>query len=84
MLWHPTKPEIQDWFDQKAWEFATEENQSSRLTTEECLGINIYYDMHKYFFVEFLIILYEWLVQLTYQKINFQGGEPTYWTPELI
>ena len=51
---------------------------------EECLGRNIYSNIHEYFFVEFLIILYEWLEQLAYQKTDFQGGKPTFWIPELI
>ena len=28
--------------------------------------------------------MYEWLARFTYLKTNFQGGEPTSWTPELI
>ena len=39
---------------------------------------------HEYFFSKFSIILYEWLAYLTYRNTNFQGGEPTSWTPELI
>ena len=39
---------------------------------------------HEYFFSEFPIIFYEWSTRFTYHKINFQGGEPTSWTPELI
>ena len=44
----------------------------------------MYSDLHKYFFVDFSIILYEWLAQLTYRKTKFQGGEPSCWTPKLI
>ena len=40
--------------------------------------------LHEYFFNEFPIILYEWIARLTYKKTNFQGGEPTSWTPKLI
>ena len=40
------------------------------------MGRHIYWDIHKYFFTEFPIILYEWLAQLTYQKRKSQGGEP--------
>ena len=39
---------------------------------------------HEYFLFEFLIILYEWLARFTNHKTNFQGGEITSWTPELI
>ena len=40
--------------------------------------------IHDYFFSKFPVILYEWLVQLTYRKTNFQGGEPACWTRDLI
>ena len=83
-MWHPTKPEIQGWFDKKAQEFAPEENMNYRLTIEEWLGRNIYYDIHEYLFIEFLIILYDWLMHLTFEKRNFQGGDPTCWIPKLI
>ena len=39
---------------------------------------------HEWFFCEFPIILYKWLANFTSKKINFQGGELTSWTPELI
>ena len=84
MLWYPTKSNIQDWFDQKARDFVEKENQISRLTIEEWLESHIYFDIHEYFFVEFSIILYEWLAQLTFHKMDFQGGKPTYWTPNLF
>ena len=83
-MWHPERPEIQDWFDQKLQEFAEVENQNPGLTTDKWLAIYIHDGPHEYFFSEFLIILYKWLVRFTYKKTNFQGGEPTSWTPELI
>ena len=39
---------------------------------------------HKWFFYEFPIILHEWLVNFASKKKNFQGGEQTSWTSELI
>ena len=51
---------------------------------QKWLERHLYSDLHEYFFSEFSIILYEWLAILTYRKTNFQGGEPTGWTPELI
>ena len=77
MLWHLTRLEIQYWLDQKAQEFVVEENQNPRLTTEQWLGRYMYPDLHEYYFFELSIILYEWLVQLTSQKTNFQGVQPT-------
>ena len=52
--------------------------------TDEWLERYIHDSPHEYFFCKFPIILYEWLSRFTYKKINFQGGEPTSWTPELI
>ena len=39
---------------------------------------------YDYFFFELSVILYKWLVRLTYRKKNFQGGEPTSRIPESI
>ena len=39
---------------------------------------------HEWFFCEFYVLLLEWLVKFTSKKTNFQGGEPTSWTPKLI
>ena len=39
---------------------------------------------HEFFFSKFPIILYKCLARFTYRKKNFQGGESTSWTPELI
>ena len=80
MLWHPTKLEIEYWFNLKLREFAKIENQSPKLSTNDWLSKYIY----EWFFCEFPIILYEWLVWFIYKKKNHQGGEPTSWTPELI
>ena len=44
----------------------------------------IYDGPHEWFFYEFLVVLYEWLAKFTSKKTNFQGGEPTSFTPELI
>ena len=83
-MWHSTRPKIQDWFDQKLWEFAEVENQNPKLTMDKWLERYIHDNPHEYFFCEFPIILYEWLEQFTYKKTNLQGLEPTSWTPELI
>ena len=84
MLWHSTKPKIQDWFDQKIREFSDKENHNLGQTMNKWLAEYIHDGPHEYFFSEFPIIFYEWSTRFTYQKINFQGGEPTSWTPELI
>ena len=39
---------------------------------------------HEWFFCEFPVLLQEWLAKFTKKKMNFQGGDPTAWTLELI
>ena len=84
MLWHSTKPEIQDWVDFKALEFAQEERKGSRLNPTEWLGWYFYTCIHDIFFFELPILLHEWLSKLATQQIYFQGREPTEWNPQLI
>ena len=71
MLWHPTKPEIQDWVDFKELEFAREERKGSRCNPTEWLGWYLYTDIHKILFSEFSILLHEWLSKLETQQSNF-------------
>ena len=44
----------------------------------------IYLDIHDIYFIEFPILLYEWLSTLTTHKKNFEGGELTEWNLFLI
>ena len=39
---------------------------------------------HEWFFCEFHVLLQEWLANFTNKKTNFQGGQSTSWTLELI
>ena len=84
MLWHPTKPEIEDWFDLKLRYFVETENQNLKLSTTRWLKKYIYDDPYQWFFCEFLVVLYEWLAWFTYKKNNHQGGYLTSWNPRLI
>ena len=84
MLWHPTKPEIQDWVDFKALEFARGESEGSRLIPTQWLNRYLYIYIHEILFCEFPVYLYEWLLRLATQRRNFQGGEPIDWSPQLI
>ena len=61
MLWHLTKLEIQDWFYLRIQEFAEAENQNPKLMIDAWLERYIHDGPHKWFFCEFLVILYEWL-----------------------
>ena len=72
-MWHPTRPKIQDWFDQRLREFAEAENQNLGLTMDKWLVRYIHDGPHEYFFHDFSIIMYEWLAHFTYKKTNFQG-----------
>ena len=84
MFWHPTCLEIEGQFGLKLREFAETENQNPKLSMGNLLDRYIHNDPHEWFFYEFHIILYEWLAKSASKKKNFQGGEPTSWTPELI
>ena len=67
-MWHLSRLEIPDWFDQKLLEFAKAENQNSELSKDKWLERYVHDGPHKYFFSEFSIILYEWLAQFTYRR----------------
>ena len=84
MFWHPTRSEIEGWFDLKLWEFVEAENKNPKLSTGHWLDRYIHDGPHEWLFCEFPILLQEWLIKFTKKKTNFQGGEPTSWTPELI
>ena len=84
MLWHPTKPKIQDWVDFKELEFAREESEGTQWNPTDWLGRYNYSDIYEIFFFYFPIVLHEWLSKLETQQRNFQGGEPREWSPRLI
>ena len=84
MFWHPNQLEIEGWFDLKLWEFAKAENQNPKLSTGHWLDRYIHDGPHEWFFCEFHVLLHEWLEKFTSKKTNFQGGESTSWTLELI
>ena len=84
MFWHLTRPEIEGWFDLKLREFAKAENQNLKMLMSHQLDRQIHDGPHECFFCEFPILLHEWLTKFTSKKTNFQGGELTSQTPELI
>ena len=84
MFWHPTRPEIEEWFGIKLKDFAEAENQNLKLSTSNWLDRYIHDCPHELFFYDFPIILHEWMAKLASKKKKFQGGEPTSSTPELI
>ena len=84
MFWHPNQPEIEGWFDLKLREFVEAENKNMKLSMSHQLDIYIHDGAHEWFFCEFPVLLHEWLEKFTSKKTNFQGGEPTSYTSELI
>ena len=84
MFQHLTRLEIQGWFDLKLGEFAEAKNQNPKLSTGHWLDRYIHDGPHEWFFCECHVLLQEWLANLTKKKTNFQGGETTLWTLELI
>ena len=55
-----------------------------KLSTGHWLDRYIHDSPHEWFFCEFPILFHEWLAKFISKKTNFQGGELTSWTPELI
>ena len=84
MLWNLTRSEIKGWFDLKLEKFVEAKNQNPKLLTSQWLDRYIHNGPHEWFFCEFPILLHEWLEKFTKWKTNFQGGEPTSQTLELI
>ena len=84
MLWHPTKEEIEDWMDAKTLVFAQEESAGTRFSAKRWLDEYIYSDIHEIFFVEFPILLHEWLVGLASRRTNYQTREITKWSDQLV
>lgn len=75
MFWYLTKLEIQEWVAEKEkLEFVEAEKKYLLLSVEEWLEEYIYSDVHEVFFVEFPIILYEWLLNIVKQKQCFWAG----------
>ena len=84
MFWNSNQLEIEGWFDLKLREFTEAENKNPKLSMGDWLDRYIYNGPHECFFCEFIVLLHEWLENFSKKKKNFQGLEPTSWTPELI
>jgi len=72
------------WIEQNEIKFAEEQNQNSRISTEEWLQRYLFTDLHEIFFYEFTIIFHEWLSRLAERKNCFKKDQPTSWNPNLI
>ena len=71
MLWHPMNKEIEDWMDSKMLVFTQEEREGTQFSAENWIDEYIYSDIHEIFFVEFPILLHEWLSILVTKQTNF-------------
>ena len=78
------KEEIEDWLDAKTLVFAQEESAGTRFSTERWLDDYIYSDIHEIFFVEFPVLLHEWLVGLASRRTNYQTRKITKWSDQLV
>ena len=82
--WNPTKKELEDWWDLKLHEFAVQENKNSWILEEQWLNRYIFIDIHKIFFVTFLIELYEWITKFADSVGRCRLDQPIVWTPKLV
>ena len=67
--WHPTKEELNHWFESKEREFAEKEKKSPRLSIEDWLQKHIFTDLDTIFFATYGNDLYDSLSKLTDQHI---------------
>jgi len=63
-MWRPTREEIEEWLEKKEIKFAKRENINPRYDAKRWLYKYINSYLHEIFFVEFPIILAEWLLSL--------------------
>ena len=78
------KEDIEDQLDAKTLVFAQEESAGTRFNAERWLDDYIYFDIHDIFFVEFPVLLHEWLVGLASRHTNYQTREITKWSDQLV
>lgn len=82
--WNPTKKEIEEWWDLKLHEFATQENRNPQVSKEDWMDRYIFTDIHKVFLVTFLVELYEWIARLVDSRVRCRLDQPIMWTLELL
>ena len=70
--------------DSKMLAFTQEDIIGTWLSVENSIDKYIYYDIHNIFFVEFPILLHEWLSSLVTKQTNFQRRESVKWSDQLI
>jgi len=65
-------------------EFATKENKNHKCDAQRWLQNYIHSHLHEIVFVEFPIILIEWLIRLCEDNPNWRIDRPREWTPDLV
>ena len=65
------KEEIEDWLEAKTLDFAQEESAGTWFSAERWLDDYIYSNIHEIFFVEFPVLLHEWMVGLDSKRTNY-------------
>jgi hypothetical protein len=83
-MWRMTKEEIGWWLETKESEFSRDNNKNPRIIWEKWLERYVFIDLHEIFFVDFLIVLVEWLKRSTKKNGTFCIVVPRSWTPEFI
>ena len=78
------KKDIEDWLDSKMLSFAQEESIGTWLSTENWVDEYIYSNIHEVLFIEFPIVLYEWLTILATRKTNLRRQEVVKWSDQLV
>ena len=68
----------------KYWHLRKKKVQEHDLAQKRWLDDYIYSDIHEILFVEFPILLHEWLVGLASRWTNYQTREITEWSDQLI
>ena len=65
-------------------EFAIKENKNPNCDAKRWLQKYIHFDLHEIFFVEFPIILTDWLLRLCEDNPTWRIDGPRGWTLELV
>ena len=78
------KEDIEDWLDAKTLVFVQEESAGTQFSIERWLVDYIFFDIHEIFFIEFPVLLHEWLLGLKSRRTNSQTREITEWSDQMV
>lgn len=83
-MWRLTQKQIEEWLEKNELKFVAKENINPNCHAKRWLQNYIHSDLHEIFFVEFPIILTEWLIRLCEDNPTWRDDGPREWTPELV